>query len=280
MRSILVTVDETPSSMAARRLTIALARRSGAAVHGVTGFEMGDLEQPELAPLGGSEVAYGRLQRREQEARERRARVAALPGTFEASLAAEGLVAPCALMEKDVRRELLRRAQTCDLVVSGRDAAFHLHEADDGVTPLVEHLIAEGSRPVIVTGPELHESGPVMVAYDGSTPAAKALQMAALLGVLAGSEVHVLSMAHEIEEARAAAGQAQAFLQAYGIVPLIDARFSTDDSAGFLTEQAREIGARLLVMGAFGHRGWRELLFGSCTRRLLDAVPLPLFIYH
>ncbi|MFZ5781658.1 MAG: universal stress protein [Pseudomonadota bacterium] len=280
MRSILVTVDETPSSMAARRLAVALARRSGAAVHGVTGFEMGDLEKPEMAPLGGTEVAYARLQQRERQARERRVQVSALPAKFESSLAAEGLKAPCALMERDVRRELLRRAEASDLVVSGRDAEFHLQASEDGVTPLVEHLIADGSRPVIVTGPELHESGPVMVAYDGSTPAAKALQMATLLGVLADAEVHVVSMAHEIAEAQAVAGRAQAFLGAHGVAPRLDAHFSTDDAAGFLTERAREIGARLLVMGAFGHRGWRELLFGSCTRRLLDSVPLPLFIYH
>ena len=44
--------------------------------------------------------------------------------------------------------------------------------------------------------------------------------------------------------------------------------------------RAAELGARLLVMGAFGHRGFREILFGSCTRRLFKTAPLPLFIYH
>jgi nucleotide-binding universal stress UspA family protein len=36
----------------------------------------------------------------------------------------------------------------------------------------------------------------------------------------------------------------------------------------------------MLVMGAFGHRGFREILFGSCTRHLFNTAPLPLFIYH
>ncbi|WP_421998556.1 universal stress protein [Reyranella sp.] len=280
MRSILVTVDDTPSSLAARRLAAALALRTGAQLHGVTGFEMADLDRGELAPLGGAEYAYNRLQQRERQARDRRARVAALPQAFESSMAAQGLEAPCSVMESDVRSELLQRIETCDLVITGRDAEFHLEPAEHGVTPLVEHVIQHGSRPVLVTGPAVPDGGPVLVAYDGSLPAAKSLQMAVLVGMLEGTAVHVLSMGQQHSEARAVAGRAAAFLQAHGIEPQIDTSESHDDPAAQITRRAGEIGARLLVMGAFGHRRLRDVLFGSCTRHLFDAVPLPLFIYH
>jgi nucleotide-binding universal stress UspA family protein len=43
---------------------------------------------------------------------------------------------------------------------------------------------------------------------------------------------------------------------------------------------AEEFGARLIVMGAYGKRGWREFLLGSTTDRLLAHASRPLFIHH
>ncbi len=279
MHSILVTVDDTPSCLAAKGLALSLARQTGAGIKGVTGIDLSDIERVELAPIGGVGYAYDRLQRRNEQAKQRRARIAELPEIFQRSLAAEGVEAPCCTMKADVRGELLRMIETCDLVVTGRDAEFHL-EPLEGMTPLVEYVVARGCRPVIVTGPDSVGTGPVMVAYDGSAPAAKALQAAALMGIFRSSGAHVVSVSRDRAEASDIAGRAQEFLKPYGVVADIDAVCSFDHPADVLSKRASEIGARLLVMGAFGHRGVREILFGSSTRHLFDVVPLPLFIYH
>ncbi|MDP2331184.1 MAG: universal stress protein [Reyranella sp.] len=283
MRSILVTVDDTPSSIAAKAVAVALAQGAGASLRGMTGIEISDLEQVEPVPLGGVQYAYDRLQHREQLAKERRVRVARLPEAFQRSLAEQGLEAPCSVIETDVRGNLLREIETCDLVVTGRDTEFHL-EPRDGVAPLVEHLIARGGRPVVVSGPTAAGTGPILVAYDGSAPAAKALQMATLLGLFGSSggdgAAHVLSIHRDRSEASAIALRAGTFLKSHGIEAKLEPCVASGDPADFLMRRAAEIGARMLVMGAFGHRGFREILFGSCTRRLFNGAPLPLFIYH
>lgn len=48
--------------------------------------------------------------------------------------------------------------------------------------------------------------------------------------------------------------------------------------AELLLAEARTLGARLLVMGAFGTTGLRALLLGSATRRVLRDAPCPVFI--
>jgi hypothetical protein len=66
---------------------------------------------------------------------------------------------------------------------------------------------------------------------------------------------------------------ARAFLERYGVDVDIDAVGSSDHPADVLSKRAAEIAARMLVMGAFGHRGIREVLFGLSTRRRFDAAP-------
>jgi len=279
MRSILVTVDDTPSAIAARGLAVALARQCGARVRGVTALDVSDLDRVEPVPIGGVQYAYDRFQHREKLAKDRRARIAELPALFERSMAEAGMQTVCSTMESDVRGGLLRMIETCDLVVTGRDAEFHL-ESLEGVTPLVDHIIAKGCRPVVVSGPEWVESGPVLVAYDGSAPAAKALQIAALMGIFGSTGAHILSISRERSAAMAVAERARAFLDVHEVTADLEVVESTENPADVLLRRAAEIGARLLVMGAFGHRGLRDILFGSTTRRLFDSVPVPLFIYH
>jgi nucleotide-binding universal stress UspA family protein len=47
----------------------------------------------------------------------------------------------------------------------------------------------------------------------------------------------------------------------------------------FLAE-ARDAAADLLVMGAYGHRPWRELLFGGATREVVGHSLLPVLLAH
>jgi nucleotide-binding universal stress UspA family protein len=44
--------------------------------------------------------------------------------------------------------------------------------------------------------------------------------------------------------------------------------------------EARDEGADLLVMGGYGHRPWRELLFGGATRQIVGHSLLPVLIAH
>lgn len=47
-----------------------------------------------------------------------------------------------------------------------------------------------------------------------------------------------------------------------------------------LTRHLGDMGADLLVMGAYGHSRLREALFGGATRDMLESCPLPMLIAH
>jgi nucleotide-binding universal stress UspA family protein len=279
VRSILITLDKTPSCVAARTFAVALSRRTGAALKGVTAVDVSDLEGVEVAPIGGIEHAYDRMKHRQQQAELRRSAAAGMPHEFQRACSIDGVRSQFAALEGDIKGELLQLIETVDLVLTGRDAQFHF-EPSDGVAPLVEFIVAQGSRPALVTGPSFSEQGSVLVAYDGSRPAAKSLQLAVLLGMFAGRTAHVVSIHKEADPARTMAARAASYLSTHDIDARAEPLASSADPADLLMGYAEKIGACLLVMGAFGHRGLREMLFGSCTRRLYDSASVPLFIHH
>jgi nucleotide-binding universal stress UspA family protein len=43
---------------------------------------------------------------------------------------------------------------------------------------------------------------------------------------------------------------------------------------------AAEFGADLLVMGSYGHRRWREFIFGGASRHVLTHARLPVLMSH
>jgi nucleotide-binding universal stress UspA family protein len=45
-------------------------------------------------------------------------------------------------------------------------------------------------------------------------------------------------------------------------------------------ETAQAVDARFIVMGSHGRSGWRELLTGSTTTKLVKESKTPLFLYH
>ena len=50
--------------------------------------------------------------------------------------------------------------------------------------------------------------------------------------------------------------------------------------ADILNRHARDTGASLVVMGAYGHARLREYVLGGATRSMIDAADVPVFLAH
>jgi nucleotide-binding universal stress UspA family protein len=165
------------------------------------------------------------------------------------------------------------RARLFDLLVLGRSGRVVGEPHGDAIE---EALIASG-RPVLIAPAEppqvLGET--IALAWNDSPEAARAL--AAAMPFLAKARgVHVLS----VGETRGA--DLVTHLGWHGVRATADAVYPV---AGLgigesLLAAAREHEADLLVMGGYGHRPWREVLFGGATRQIVRASLLPLLLSH
>jgi len=175
--------------------------------------------------------------------------------------------------------QILIEAQGCDLILLGRKTHFDYgHEGEPDETP--GKVIQDSPRPVVAVPETLGEGESVVVAYDGSLQAARALSAFEASGLGLSREVHVVSIAEGHKDAARHAERAVGFLRLHGIEAVAHPVDTHVPTAEAILHKARHLGAGLLVMGAYGQPVLREFFLGSVTRKVLEESPVPVFCYH
>ncbi|EJW11796.1 hypothetical protein A33M_2779 [Rhodovulum sp. PH10] len=276
LKRVLVLLGETDSSACARTYAFRLARQTGAGLSGLAGVDLAAIESPMPGALGAT--AYKAHLEDELKAKAEQT-AGRLQQAFEAECAKSEVACDRLVFEGDAEDSLTNAAETRDLIVTGHDTAFH-GGARETVSEVISGLLSATPRPVVVCPERLPAGDGVIVAYDGSLPAMRALQLFALLGLERGSKVSVVAIEETEALAAKPAGRATDYLRAHGYradpVPIATDR----DAATVLAEEVETRRAGVLVMGAYGRTGLRELLFGSTTSELLEKPPCALFLYH
>jgi nucleotide-binding universal stress UspA family protein len=285
LRSIVVAVDGSASSVRAGLLALELGKRHRAHVEVLGIVNSAWIQRPEPVPVGG--MAYKKaldltLLKNSSD------RVSAVLRTFgERAKAADFAAFETKSVDGDPRLQIELEATAHDLVVVGRNSLFD----EDGELydmPLcIDRVIRGEPRPVLLVPPDGKPdddlAAPVLIAFDGSPAASRTLHMFALLGLAVEREVHVLTVENSSEVAAVAtAARACALLKRHGTkqvhgIGLGDLQAGTPAEA--ILGTAKAVGAGMIAMGAYGHRGIREI-FGSCTRDVLANSSKPLFLHH
>lgn len=146
---------------------------------------------------------------------------------------------------------------------------------------LIEAMILDTGRPLLVVPPgvERFEARRVIIAWDGSAKAARAVHDA-LPFLKEAEEVHILCVTGEkdLSDTLLGADLAPA-LARHGIKAVVHQIPAVEgDAAEALRRCAVEMRAEMIVMGAYVHSRLREMLFGGVTQSLLRAPPAPLFM--
>lgn len=122
----------------------------------------------------------------------------------------------------------------------------------------------------------------IAVAWNASAECVRAVRSSLEL-LLRADEVIVLG---DVDRSRPRCcveppGGIVAYLRAKGVAVGPDRRRIDADAAGeSLARAAADVGADLLVMGAYGHHRISEWMLGGATRHLLQQCPLPLLVQH
>ncbi|WP_262032273.1 universal stress protein [Microvirga sp. Mcv34] len=148
---------------------------------------------------------------------------------------------------------------------------------------LIEQAIFSSGRPVIVVprGVDTFRAGRIIVAWDGTPKAARALNDA-LPFLRAADQVELVSVTGEKDLAKTVPGAEIApHLARHDInVNVVNLPAQQGDVAETLRNHANLTQADMVVMGAYAHSRLRQLVLGGVTQSLLNASPVPLFLSY
>ena len=276
MIRILLGLDDTPASLNAEDIAFALVAASGGAITGI-----GVIDNQRLAPAESTGIAGAEAKAHRDAVVIARARehLSLAAERFTARGAAAGVDCRVKLVEADAIEALIVAAQVHDLIVLGRDTHFAAlgHET---VSPLVERFLKANPRPFVVAPEKPQQGSRTLVAYDGSLPAMRSLQLFCLMHLSRQKDATVVSVDANPAVATSRCADAIAFMEPYGFNSRAHAIKSDSAAAEAITSTALAMGASLIVMGAYGHNPIRRLFMGSTTHRLLVESNVPLFIHH
>lgn len=276
-KTILVHFDTTPQAGARLELALSIAQSCGAHLIG--------LYLPELAQLPGLVGVKIPPSLLDQMNREKLRRRNEATDSFDRAVSGSGLTsyewrAPAGFSTDTAINE----ARYSDLAIIGQRNP----EEPNPFLPqgFEESLLIGTGGPVLMTpytGKDIKVAENVLVAWNGTREAARAVKDA--LPLLARArKVTVMTIGPRPagrESPDASAADVARFLSRHDIhaETVFDADVAID-AGEWLLSRASDLGAQLIVMGAYGHTRMRELILGGVTKTLLNEMTVPVLMSH
>lgn len=276
LKDIIVPIDRTEACKP--RVDAALNLASAHDAH-VTGVAV--IYKPYIPPHAEVEISADIMELRERALREAADEAGA---AFQARLDESGCSGEWRTIEGDPVEVLTEQARYGDLLVMSQNPSAG--DLLPGGHEMPDRVILSAGRPVLVV-PYIYNGAPIgkrcMVAWDAGRMAARAVHDA--LPILEKAETVTVMVANpkpgEEGHGDLPGADLAAHLARHGVTATADHTVSTElDIGDLLLTRVADVQADLLVLGAYGHSRWRELVLGGVTAHILEHMTVPVLMSH
>lgn len=271
---ILLGLDGSPHAEAAIEYACQIALNHNATITGVAIIDQPGIQSSSgPVPIGG---AHYDVKLEDQLLEETQAEAKAILDSF-ARICDEKKIN--AILHTDIGSpvsELIEESKFHDFIVIGKRTSFE-YDANETYGTL-ERVLKNGLIPVLAVSDSVREIKNILVAYDNSIPASKAVHMFLLLGIWGACDITLLTVNNDAAAAQELLGNLGGFFESYGIRPTLVTRSGHPDTV--VKSYIAENDIDMLVMGAYGRKSVREFFVGSVTYHLIHETEIPLFLYH
>ena len=180
----------------------------------------------------------------------------------------------------DAREIVARRAMVCDIAT----IVGPVRETNPAMFHAAAHgILFEAPIGLCLNASPLAQPEHIFIAWNTELPASRAVH-AALPMIKGASQITIGCVDHkatELTDGEDPGTQVAQWLSHHGADVTVNQYTSGGHDVGaVIRRRAQELGADLIVMGAYGHTRLREVVFGGVTRSMLDDTELPVFLAH
>jgi nucleotide-binding universal stress UspA family protein len=275
IRSLLVPVDASEYAQAALKQALTLARPYQARLTGLYVLDVRFLEMPPYLDYSGTFEAAPPTIVPLDVLERYRLKSERILGDFRETVEKAGLVAEIRTEEGVPSQVIAELATAHDLVVMGKRGE-HAKWGRDLLGSTAESVVRRSGTPVLLAEGGPRELKRMMVMFDGSVPAGRALKLAADLAAHIGAEVTVFTADDDSERGAATQHEAAAYLDTIGVPAMfaLTSEKAAKAAIGLLESEP----ADFLVAGMQGHSALHDLILGSTAEHVMRSVALPVLL--
>lgn len=166
-----------------------------------------------------------------------------------------------------------QESKYCDLVLAA--------SPDNGrITATFEAIVTKSGKPVLMFPRVMKtfKTDKILIGWNNSPEASKALSHS--INILKKAKEIKLIYSKEYISTKEDIIKIQSYLRAHGVEITFEEVKTTKVPGQALLNYAIEGNYDLIVAGAFGHRGLKELMLGGTTKYILEHTDIPVFMAH
>lgn len=275
--AILVGLEGSTSTASAIEVAIEIARRLGGSLVGLAIVDEPDIVAGEPIGIGGSSFKRDRDTALLADAQ---ARAREWSEQFEARCRAAGVPASTLQRTGHPAELLVEEIQRHDLTVLGRDANFRF-ETQERDRATRDRILRRAGKPILVVPPDQVAAGPtVLIAYDGSPAATRALRSFGASGLARGRPIRVASVQDDGAVAFEIATRGCEILRDLGIPAEPDNIVSVATTTEALLARCAVLDAGLIVIGGYVRAPLVRMVWGSVTHGVVENAVVPVFLHY
>ncbi len=168
------------------------------------------------------------------------------------------------------------KSRLADMLIMGARGEF-AKWSDKMLGATLEAITRLSIKPVFITPRTYRETKKILVAYDGSETACKALSLAAHFSSNLKLPLLVLNVNESEQEGISILNEAKEYLNPYDISAL-EEKIVEGDPPERIVQVSKESAIDLIIMGSYGHSRIREAILGSTTVQTMRKANVPVLM--
>jgi nucleotide-binding universal stress UspA family protein len=275
LRKILIGLDGSPYSENCIAAGIELAKTYDAALAGLAIVDEPGIEHHLAgAPAGAIHYAEKEKQDKLEDARKKSKQFL---DNFKSLCEKQSVRYELLLHTGSPFRIIIEESKTVDLAVIGIKTFYHYEtQVTSGET--LKRVLDETATPVLALPQKAELPKNVLLTYDGSVQASKAIRMRVHLTKKLSVNYTILNVNEDMEEGQVLVERLAKYLRYHDIDS--ETLVLPGHPGKVILETARKLQPVHVVLGAYSHSSLREWLMGSTADALIKDGTIPLFIYH